>query len=137
MSLLMLAVPLAASAFTAGHPFHSQWQSILPPLIAIASALLFREVLLSLLLGLFTGALLIKGNLFAAFLYLPGNLFWNTLADKSHAAIILFTIFLGGMVGILSHSGAMQGLVNALSKLSKTRRGNAVHLADGTADLFR
>ncbi len=36
------------------------------------------------------------------------------LADGDHAAIILFTLMIGGMVGIVSRNGGMQGIVDSI-----------------------
>ncbi|HLT45818.1 MAG TPA: Na+/H+ antiporter NhaC family protein [Rubricoccaceae bacterium] len=104
------------------------WVSILPPLIAILVALAFRQVIPALFLGVLVGAVLIAGlspagigeGFFAAFqVYIL-----NALADESHAAIILFTFMIGGMVGIIQKNGGTQGIVNHIVRWASTpRRG--------------
>ncbi len=100
------------------------WLSLLPPLIAIALALISRQVILSLLLGVWVGALVLTdGNPLAAFQRVGDTFMVDALADRSHAAILLFSTTLGGMVGVLSRCGAMAGVVIALSRRVRNRRG--------------
>jgi Na+/H+ antiporter NhaC len=100
------------------------WLSLLPPLIAIGLALAARQVILALLLGVWTGALILAGgNPLTALLRTADTILVDALADRSHAAIVLFSTTLGGMVGILSRAGAMDGIVRALSSHVRGRRG--------------
>ncbi len=99
------------------------WESIIPPVLAIGLALVTRQVIVALLLGVWTGAIIIEGNAFFAFLRVGDQYLLNALADKDHASIILFTTILGGMVGVLSRSGATEGIVHWLSKHVRGRRG--------------
>lgn len=104
------------------------WLSVLPPLVAIAMALAFRQVVPALFLGVWVGAVLIAGpslggvgeGFFAAFsVYILG-----ALADADHAAIILFSFMIGGMVGIIQKNGGMQGVVNVIARWATTpKRG--------------
>ena len=91
--------------------------SLLPPLLAIAMALLFRQVLLSLFCGIWLGATFLFGyNPFLGFLRVLDHYLVNALADRSHASIILFSLTLGGMVGIIARSGGAQGIVSAITR---------------------
>lgn len=100
------------------------WLSLLPPLLAIGLALVTRQVILSLLLGVWIGCLVLAdGNPLVAFQRLGDTYLVDALADRSHAAILLFSTTLGGMVGVLSRSGAMEGVVNRLSRRVRNRRG--------------
>ncbi len=97
--------------------------SILPPLLAIGLAIIFRQALIALFAGIWIGAVFIHGynpltGLVRTFdTYLP-----RAVGDTDHAAIILFTLSLGGMVGILSRSGATKALVDRIATRAKTRR---------------
>jgi Na+/H+ antiporter NhaC len=105
----------------------TNWTSLLPPLIAIGLAILLREVIGSLLLGIMVGALrLTSGSIGAALMMLPTDLFLNALADPGHASIVLFSLMLGAMVGVLAKSGGMAGIVQALRGMAKGRRGGMV-----------
>ncbi len=97
--------------------------SILPPLFAILIALLFRQVLFSLLIGIFSGAFFMYDyNPIIAFMRTVDVYIINSLIDKSHMQIIVFTILFGGMVGLISKSGGTQGIANLLLPLAKNRR---------------
>jgi Na+/H+ antiporter NhaC len=99
----------------------SGWFSLLPPLIAIALALLLKEVLLALAVGIFCGLWVFHDFQFVtAAMRFADTALVESLSDADHASILLFTLILGGMVGILVRSGAMEGVVNALSRLAKT-----------------
>ncbi|MCS7053895.1 MAG: Na+/H+ antiporter NhaC family protein [Ignavibacterium sp.] len=97
--------------------------SVVPPLIAILIALIFRQVLFSLLIGIFSGALFINDyNIIVAFMRIVDEYIINSLTDKSHMQIIVFTLLFGGMVGLISKSGGTKGIANLLLPLAKNRR---------------
>ncbi|MBA2671108.1 MAG: hypothetical protein H0U67_12110, partial [Gemmatimonadetes bacterium] len=82
------------------------WVSVLPPLMAIALALIFREVVISLFAGVWLGAFLWTGlNPLTAVLRTVDTFALPALADSDHAAIIIFSLLIGGMVGIIGRNG--------------------------------
>ena len=98
------------------------WLSILPPLIAIAMALILKEVISALFLGVLSGTFLMalysgqepgmalgSGLLRVVDTYITGSVF-----DFDHVTIIVFTLTIGGMVKIISANGGMRGIVNWL-----------------------
>ncbi len=99
------------------------WISLLPPLIAVLLAILTRQVILSLVAGVWIGATIIAGWApFAGFLRTLDQYIINAYADRDHVYIICFSLLLGGMVGIISKSGGTLGLVEALRKFAKSAR---------------
>ena len=91
------------------------WESLLPPLIAIGLALIFKDVLISLFLGVFAGTMILfDWNPFAAFARAIDSFIAPSLADPSNASIIIFTTLLGGMVGVIGKSGGTRGIVERL-----------------------
>lgn len=117
------------------------WVSIVPPVLAIAVALLFHNVIPALFLGIWVGAWAIAGmslyglwsGLLASFqVYVLG-----ALSDPNQAAIILFSLMIGGMVGIISKNGGMQGVVNRIIPwASSAKRGQAATGALGLIIFF-
>ncbi len=105
------------------------WLSVVPPVLAIGMALVTRQVVVALLLGVFCGSLIITGNPGTAFLRVGETYLVGALADKSHASILLFSSILGGMVGVLSRSGATEGVVHWLTGRVSGRRGGQVSTA--------
>ena len=106
------------------------WMSILPPLVAIVMALLIKEVISSLFVGILTGSFLMAlyggaspasalggGLLRVVDTYVVGSLF-----DADHVTIIVFTLIIGGMVRIVTANGGMQGVVNWLSRRARGPR---------------
>ena len=103
------------------------WLSILPPLIAIFLALLIRQVVVSLSLGIFSGALIYYNfNPLTAFLRFADTLMLNVLIDKDHMFIIVFTLLIGGVVGVISANGGTAGLAQQITKLAKTARSGMI-----------
>lgn len=97
--------------------------ALLPPLTAIALALIFRDVLVSLFVGVFAGALILSGgHIPVAFARSVDQFILGAVADKDHAAIIIFSTLLGGMVGVINRCGGTQGIVAALSRFATTPR---------------
>ena len=92
------------------------WVAILPPLIAIAIALLFRQVVPALFLGIWVGAWAIAGF---SWLGVVTGLFQGfaihviaAASDPDHVAIMGFSLMIGGMLGIVTANGGMQGIVD-------------------------
>lgn len=106
-------------------PIEPGWLSLLPPLAAIVLALLFREVVLSLFAGIWLGALLLSHyNPVSATLTTIDRFVLGALADSDHISIIVFSMMLGGMVGVMNRNGGTRGVVEALRGLATTpRRG--------------
>ncbi|HLV42963.1 MAG TPA: Na+/H+ antiporter NhaC family protein, partial [Brumimicrobium sp.] len=104
------------------------WLSLLPPLIAIILALIFKEVLSSLFIGIFIGAATIGfygggvTGIFAAFFTVLDHYILNALLDPGHASVILFSVLIGSIVAVISKNGGMQGVVNRLIKYATNRK---------------
>jgi Na+/H+ antiporter NhaC len=101
--------------------------SIIPPLLAIALALIFRQVVISLILGIYSGTFFIYGfDPLTAFLRLIDKYVIEAVSDVSHAQIIVFTLLFGGVIGLISRSGGTTGIANSLSKFAKTRKSGMI-----------
>ncbi|GHF12071.1 sodium:proton antiporter [Kordiimonas sediminis] len=100
--------------------------SIFPPAIAIITAFLFRQVIPALFLGLWSGAWIVSGLTLEG---LGSSLFRTidtyavtALADADHVAIIIFSLTIGGMVGVISNNGGMLGVVEKVARWATNRR---------------
>lgn len=142
---LVLVLALAGAALAAGTAPQEasagvaagSWWSVVPPVLAIGLALWTRQVIVALVLGVWTGAVLLTGNPFTATLRMGDTYFVRALADSDHASIVLFSTILGGMVGVLSRSGATAGIVHGLRRTVTGRRGGQVSTAAmGTVIFF-
>ncbi|MCH6575308.1 MAG: Na+/H+ antiporter NhaC family protein [Bacteroidetes bacterium] len=101
--------------------------SIIPPLIAILFALIFRQVILSLILGVYVGAVFIYDyNPLTGLLRLVDKYIINSISDVSHIQIIVFTLFFGGVIGLISKSGGTRGIANVITKFAKNRKSTMI-----------
>jgi Na+/H+ antiporter NhaC len=101
--------------------------SLLPPILAIALALTLREVLLALFSGIWLGAIFLHGyNPISGLMHALDTYLINALNDSSHVAIIMFSLTLGGMVGVISKSGGTQGIVEKISRWANHPRGGQI-----------
>lgn len=101
--------------------------SILPPLIAIILALIFRQVVVSLMFGVYLGAVFIYDfNPLTGFLRLIDTYIINAIADPSHIQVIVFTLLFGGVIGLISKSGGTRGIANLVTSFARTRRSSLI-----------
>lgn len=102
------------------------WLSIIPPLMAILLSLIFKEVVLSLFLSIFFGAYILTGfdvsGILKALLRVLDNYLLNALYDKEHLSLLIFSLFISGMVALVSKNGGLLGLVKFLEKKAHSPR---------------
>lgn len=104
--------------------------SLLPPLVAIALAILFRKPLLALGAGVLIGAVLVRlqggatllgallgGGADTATVYLK-----DQIVDKARYEIILFVVFMLAMVGVVTRAGGIHGLMSSIARLASSAR---------------
>jgi len=100
------------------------WVSITPPLLAILVALALRSVIPALMLGIWLGATALRSfTPSGAFLGLLDSFqvhVVQALADADHAAIILFSLMIGGMIGIITRNGGMAAIVQKMMRFART-----------------
>ncbi|MCD6113450.1 MAG: Na+/H+ antiporter NhaC family protein [Bacteroidales bacterium] len=104
------------------------WMSILPPLIAIIMALIFKEVFSALFIGLLFGTSIIQyyqgatvfTAIFKGMFSIVDTYLINALNNKDHLSIIIFSMLIGATVNLITQNGGMKGIVNYLSKYAKT-----------------
>jgi len=137
-SELPLTVVIGDEAVELDPTLTSGWFSVLPPLLAIVLALLFREVVTALFAGVWLGALIVGGfNPLAGTGRFIDQFVVPAVADGDHASIMVFTLLLGGMVGLISRNGGTRGIVDAVAPYASTaRRGKLATWAAGMAIFF-
>jgi Na+/H+ antiporter NhaC len=101
------------------------WLSILPPLVAIGLAIATRQVVLSLLAGVWIGCVIAaQWNPFTG---TAGaiTLLINVFGEAWQTRVILFTLLMGSLLILMQRSGGIAGFINWVSrwKWSQTRRG--------------
>ncbi|MFX0547963.1 Na+/H+ antiporter NhaC family protein [Hathewaya histolytica] len=102
--------------------------TLLPPLVAIILAFIFKNVVISLFLGILVGAFLLNlngYNIFSALLNsftLIVQQILNSLANPWNAGIILQCLTIGGLIALISKMGGTKAVAECLAKKAKTPR---------------
>ena len=103
--------------------------SLLPPLVAIALALLFRKPILALLAGVIAAGCLMRAgeSLFSALNPLAavrdvGLAFWVQFTASDKAQVVGFVIAMLAMVGVITHNGGLRGVMDLVAARAKDAR---------------
>jgi len=101
--------------------------SLIPPLLAIVIALVTKQIVVSLFIGVWIGVIFIQDySVLGALLSLFDTYVVEAVMDSSHASIIVFTMAFGGMVGVVAKNGGMKGVVDKISKYASTNRSGQI-----------
>ncbi len=103
---------------------YATWLSLLPAIIAIALALITKEVYSSLFIGILSGALLYANFNFTGtidHLFVDG--FITSIADSYNIGIIIFLILLGVIVSLMNKSGGSAAFGRWAAEHIKSRIG--------------
>ena len=104
------------------------WTTTLPALLAIGLALATRQVILSLFAGIWLGAWLLHAfsfeGIWLGVLDVVSRFTLHAIAPPSgnsdHAAVLLFTLLIGGFVGIITKNGGAYGLVERFRRFARS-----------------
>lgn len=115
-------------------PFRPPTKTVLlPPLIAIAAAVLFRRTAAALFLGVLTGAVLLRARSGTALAALPlgfsdvfTHFFWQRLTNDDNLRTVVFVVLMLSMVGLMVRSGGLAGIMDGIARRAATARGVAV-----------
>lgn len=99
--------------------------TVFPPLLAIVLALVFRQVVVALLAGIWVGSFFIYDyRLLDSLLRVADHFIINALSSTSHVQIVVFSLLFGGMVGVISRNGGTAGIAKLVTRFSNNpRRG--------------
>ncbi len=108
--------------------------SITPPIVAVVLAILFRRPLVALLLAVFSGAYLLRRGEGEGLVASAGGgladvfteYFRAELVDTERIYIIGFVFFMLAMVGVITRSGGIRGLMDAVAKRAQGARGTQI-----------
>ncbi len=115
---------------------------LIPAGLAILLAILTRQVVISLALGVLAGAYMLVpllsvhpdyakyaeagGPVVAGFRLFAEEYLFGAVQDGDHLMILLFTLSIGFMIGVIGRNGGTQGLVKIVVGGKPTRRKGAV-----------
>lgn len=126
--LFLLACPtmvLAAEEEAAAQPaMYATFWALIPPVVAIALALITKEVYSSLFIGILVGALFYSGFSFeGTVLHIFNGGFISVLSNSYNVGILVFLVILGIMVCLMNKAGGSAAFGRWASKRIKTRVG--------------
>ena len=127
LSLVAVVLVLAGLAYAVVHnhmPVKETAWALTPPVIAIALALITKEVYSSLFLGILTGAFLNAGfDLVGTLNQVFQEGLLTVLSDKWNVGILIFLIILGMMVQLMNRTGGSAAFGQWASTHIKSRAG--------------
>ncbi len=104
--------------------FQATFWALLPPVVAIALALITKEVYSSLFIGIIVGGLLYANfNLVGMMEHVFNEGLIAQLSDAYNVGILIFLVFLGIIVALMNKAGGSQAFGNWAKKHVKTKVG--------------
>ncbi|MBQ1994608.1 MAG: Na+/H+ antiporter NhaC family protein [Clostridia bacterium] len=103
---------------------YATFWSLLPPIVAIALALITKEVYSSLVIGIIVGGLIYAGGNFETTItHVITDGFVANVADSYNMGIIIFLILLGALVSMMNKAGGSAAFGRWATKHIKSRVG--------------
>ena len=90
--------------------------SLIPPIIAISLAIMTRQVVISLLIGIFSGWLIIGNFNILSGLILSIEGIVNVFSDAGSTRVVIFTFLVGSLIAFIQVSGGVEGFINSVKK---------------------
>lgn len=107
--------------------FYGTWWSIFPAILAIALALVTKEVYSSLFIGVVAGGLLYSGfNFEGTIKHVMTDSFVKSVADAYNIGILFFLVLLGALVSMMNKTGASAAFGRWAQSHVKSRVGAQV-----------
>lgn len=123
--LLVYTVPVFAAEAEAAQPeMYATFWSLVPPIVAIALALITKEVYSSLFVGILVGALFYSGFSFEGTVVhiFQGGII-SVLSDSYNVGILVFLVILGAMVCMMNRAGGSAAFGRWASEHIRSRVG--------------
>lgn len=115
---------LAAEEETTQPAMYATFWALVPPIVAIALALITKEVYSSLFVGILVGAVFYSGFSFeGTVLHIFNDGFIGVLCDSYNMGILIFLIILGAMVALMNNAGGSAAFGRWASTKIKSRVG--------------
>lgn len=111
--------------------------SLLPPIIAIALAIITKQVVVSLFAGIWIGATLLASyNPIQGFADSFSEYVFPSMGDSYNASVIFMVFFCGAFSLLLERSGGAQAFADTLAPKVKSRKGAQLTAAAGGTIYF-
>lgn len=96
--------------------YEANWMSVLPPLLAIALAIITRQVILSLGIGIWVGFCILESVNPVVGLGLGIDGVVNVFSDAGDTRVLMFTLVIGGLIATIEKSGGVRGFIRLLER---------------------
>ena len=104
--------------------FYATFWALVPPFVAIALALITKEVYSSLFVGILVGGLLYSGFSFEGTItHIFSDGFVSVLSDSYNVGILIFLVILGAVVALMNQAGGSAAFGHFAKQRIKTRAG--------------
>ncbi len=108
--------------------------SLLPPLVAIALAIVLRKPVPALFAGVLTGSILARAYGGDSWMLSSalGSLdvfrthLWNEVVDGDRMRIVAFVVFMLAMVGVITRAGGIRGMMDRIARLASDARRSQI-----------
>ena len=94
--------------------YEANWMSVLPPLLAITLAIITRQVILSLSVGIWIGFCLLESVNPLAGIGLALDGIVNVFSDAGDTRVLMFTLIIGGLIATIEKLGGVRGFIHLL-----------------------
>jgi tetracycline resistance efflux pump len=94
--------------------YEANWMSVLPPLLAITLAIITRQVILSLSVGIWIGFCLLESVNPLAGIGLALDGIVNVFSDAGDTRVLMFTLIIGGLIATTEKLGGVRGFIHLL-----------------------
>ena len=126
MACVVVFLIVAANMTTAESVQSSFW-ALVPPIIAIALALITKEVYSSLFIGILVGALLYSGfNFEGTITHVFQDGIISVLSDSWNVGILIFLVILGTMVSLMNKAGGSAAFGRWASRRSRAESARSL-----------
>lgn len=125
MAVLVSPMTVLAAEEASEQPaMYATFWALVPPIVAIALALITKEVYSSLFIGILVGALFYSGFKFEGTVnHIFSDGIISVLSDSYNVGILVFLVILGTMVCLMNRAGGSAAFGRWASKHIKTRVG--------------
>lgn len=110
--------------------------SLIPAAVTIAVALVWRQVAIAIGCGVVTGALLVGGMDLPGMFKALGLALWSGLSDPERLKVIFFILIVGGLLEVISVSGAYHAFADTMGRHIHNARRTRMAAWGLSASLF-
>ncbi len=103
--------------------YEVSWMSVIPPLLAIILAIVTRQVIISLSIGIWIGFCILESvnPLSGLALALDGVI--NVFSDAGDTRVLVFTLIIGGLIATIEKAGGVRGFIRLLESRQWVNNG--------------